>query len=246
MKGIVQAAAIPSRDMADPGSALNGIADPGSISDESMEVIQISSGEGRSSDNDDSMEMVSVSDGEGPSEDENPVSDSSVPIISIRKPLPATMMQSADPSSDEEDLAPRTYPSGHSFAATRIKGRPGFLLAPPARASVATQAPMTPTPSACPFQAFVEASSPAVDDEGRHFWLQIARRLFQDPPIRKEYDIPSDSVESYEVMRLLDSEVGIPTDQFLCLFDVCVECGNVLTGYWAEDHCCAGPPAPTL
>jgi hypothetical protein len=68
----------------------------------------------------------------------------------------------------------------------------------------------------------------------RSFWLEMGRRLFQSPDGEvQELSPPSDS---YEVMKSLDHDLGIPADQFLDLFHVCMQCGHVMTRYWAEDH----------
>ena len=68
------------------------------------------------------------------------------------------------------------------------------------------------------------------------FWFELGRRLIQPSSSQSEATIPTDSVESYEVMRRLDYDIGIPAEEFLELFHVCRQCGHVLTRYWAEDH----------
>lgn len=160
------------------------------------------------------------------------------------------------------DNRPLVFPSGHSYAATRIKGR-GFLLPPPARHSVEVQTSETPqSQDACPFQQFLAGSSAVLVNgellwlwsgirsswtvlETRAFWFDMAHRIFQESPSTQASDIPSDSVESYDFMRRLDYPTGIPAHQFLHLFAVCARCGKVMTRYWAEDHLevCSAAPA---
>jgi hypothetical protein len=70
-------------------------------------------------------------------------------------------------------------------------------------------------------------------DNPRSFLFGVAREFYEDP---QQFDVPTDSIESWEVLRRLDSEHGIPAQEFLGLFTICRDCRKVMTQYWVEDH----------
>ncbi|KAJ2911801.1 hypothetical protein MD484_g8609, partial [Candolleomyces efflorescens] len=194
--------------------------------EDSMEEVTMHDGGNKAdvSDGNESAELVVV---DSLTENDDPGNQTPVPVIKRPKRKATSVRPSEYHSSDVEE--PPKHPCGRSVAATRIKGR-GFLLPPPTRSSAATQ-----TSEPCAFQSFLRNPSQYQENDPRRFWMEMGRRVFAgssaDPP-----PTPTDSVESYEVMRCLDYDIGIPADQFLTLFDVCPRCSHVMTRYWFEDH----------